>query len=1406
MGNFRTKEDDLSKISTSIYVTNFPDTFTAKELFQTCKQYGHVVDAFIPNKRSKEGKKFGFVRFINVFNTERLVSNLCTIWVNRSKIQANIARFCRSPLNNNNVKSKYNEARKSGGDYDMRTKGLSNSSSFASVVAKKQNASAVEVENVPTIVLEDDCLKTNDLSCSLMGRVKEFAALTNLKSALRNEDFNPVGRLAWVEVEGVPYKLWTVKTFNKIAAKWGDLLAMDDMGESCYHSRRVCVRTNIQLNIFECFKIVYKGKVYWLRAKEVLGWEPELVEDSDGEDEEEEEHSDKASLDGELKEQDDENDAGHSNLEAVPETIFNNLSDSKTNVSEDPFGVYKLLQKNGKDRKETDQNVNQSLQFPPGFTPVDKEQSSRINGEEVVIEKHNEGVQNEDQEGVQENFQQADTIEESVSNGRFKDTKNHRSGGSFMCLMEEVVKVGSTMGYNMEGVINNMSQIIETQGESMVNFMSIQETKMEIMELISVRNCWGNYAFNYVHSNAVGNSGGILCVWDSNSFVKESHTILDFFVIIRGKWLKSGIDLIIVAVYGPHDPRDKRMVWEYLSYVINQWNGNVVVMGDFNEVRYKLDRFGSVFNVQGAEEFNAFIADVGLEEVPLGGSSFTWCHKSATKMKLDGFSNFVSDVWKSAPGVKDNGIKNMAGKLKYLKGKIREWIKSSKEKGNSDSVRFKEDLRVLDEKIDKKDGSNELVQRRTDLIKDINHLDQIRSMDLAQKSKMAIRGVMVDGEWIDDPMNVKRGFQSFFGLDLVKTCGLHRISIENAITLSCYHMSNKLNWNEWDQRGVESSEKDVFEAVHHFFVYGDIPKGCNASFITLIPKISAANMVNDFRPISLIGSIYKIIAKILANRLVGVLDELVNEVQSAFIVNRQILDGPFILNEMLQWCKSKKKQSLIFKVDFEKAYDSVRWDFLDEVLSKFGFGSIWRKWIQVCLNSSRGSILINGSPTEEFQFYKGLKQGDPLSPFLFILAMESFHLSFQRVVDSGMFKGLYLNNSLCLSHMFYADDVIFVGNWSDENIKYLMLVLDVFKSASRLKINLNKSKIMGINVEGHKVKQAANKIGCLILSCPFSYLGSKVGVSMSRIQDWREVIDKMKHRLSKWKMKSLSIGGRLTLLKSVLGSIPIFNMSIFKVPLMVLKEMESIRGRFFNGHEFGSRKASWIKMGEGNGQTTRFWFDDSYQGGVLKDLCLRMYTLETCKDVSVYEKMQNTSVSDSFRREIRGGREEAQFNVLKGVAKSVKWRKIDDVRLSNVGLKTRWVKSVPIKVNVLSWKVMVEALPTRLNMSRRDWQDGVEVVINVRTSRYIRLLNYCLNIIAKLPSLPLKSPVYHEPSVASVVSASVVDRSIGIDNPHLSLGSQADLWCIEHLRYYFLGCLAEHPTFMGHSNLLIEVR
>nr|GEX87021.1 RNA-directed DNA polymerase, eukaryota [Tanacetum cinerariifolium] len=214
-------------------------------------------------------------------------------------------------------------------------------------------------------------------------------------------------------------------------------------------------------------------------------------------------------------------------------------------------------------------------------------------------------------------------------------------------------------------------------------------------------------------------------------------------------------------------------------------------------------------------------------------------------------------------------------------------------------------------------------------------------------------------------------------------------------------------------------------------------------------------------------------------------------------------------NEVLQWCTKKKKKSLIFKVDFEKAYDSVRWDFLDDVLKKFGFGNKWCNWIQCCLKSSRGSILVNGSPTEEFQFFKGLKQGDPLSPFLFILIMESLHLSFQRVIDAGLFKGIQLNKEICLSHLFYVDDAIFVGQWSDGNINTLMHVLDCFHYVSGLKINMSKSKIMGLYVNDTIVHQAESKLGCLVLNSPFLYLGTKVGGAMSRVPAWKEIVDKV---------------------------------------------------------------------------------------------------------------------------------------------------------------------------------------------------------------------------------------------------------------------------------------------------------
>nr|GEV46357.1 hypothetical protein [Tanacetum cinerariifolium] len=211
---------------------------------------------------------------------------------------------------------------------------------------------------------------------------------------------------------------------------------------------------------------------------------------------------------------------------------------------------------------------------------------------------------------------------------------------------------------------------------------------------------------------------------------------------------------------------------------------------------------------------------------------------------------------------------------------------------------------------------------------------------------------------------------------------------------------------------------------------------------------------------------------------------------------------------------------MFFKVDFAKAYDSVRWDYLLDVLEAFGFGAIWCKWIRGTFSFAKASILVNGSPSKEFSFHRGLKQEDPLAPYLFILVMESLHLSFRRVIDEGLYKG--------------------------------------------------------VGVSRQVVEHAASFIGCTVMHNRFHYLGVMVGERMSCHKAWDNTILKLRSRLSKWKEKTLSIGGRLTLLKFVLDATPLYSMSIFKVPRGTLKMMEAIRSRFFNGAGQIDKKITWV--------------------------------------------------------------------------------------------------------------------------------------------------------------------------------------------------------------------------------------
>lgn len=223
-------------------------------------------------------------------------------------------------------------------------------------------------------------------------------------------------------------------------------------------------------------------------------------------------------------------------------------------------------------------------------------------------------------------------------------------------------------------------------------------------------------------------------------------------------------------------------------------------------------------------------------------------------------------------------------------------------------------------------------------------------------------------------------------------------------------------------------EKDVLRVVNEFYVHGVWTKGCNSSFIALIPKKDSPQGLNDFRPISLVGCIYKIVSKLLANRLKEVLPKVIGEEQSAFLSGRSMMDSIVTANELIHDARIRKKQLLIFKVDFEKSYYSVRWDFLVYVMRRMHFNERWIKWIEGCLKSARVSVLVNRSPSEEFGMGRGLRQGDPLAPFLFLIVAEGINCLFHQAVRLEKFVGYGLGreNEVRASILQFADDTFFL--------------------------------------------------------------------------------------------------------------------------------------------------------------------------------------------------------------------------------------------------------------------------------------------------------------------------------------------------------------------------------------------
>ncbi|GJY36338.1 RNA-directed DNA polymerase, eukaryota [Tanacetum coccineum] len=444
---------------------------------------------------------------------------------------------------------------------------------------------------------------------------------------------------------------------------------------------------------------------------------------------------------------------------------------------------------------------------------------------------------------------------------------------------------------------------------------------------MEIKFLWGNSLFEASISEAIGNSGGILCVWDPNVFSKSNHVVSDNFVVVYENWIPNNMELLIISVYAPQSIR-----------------------------------IGSIFNQHGANVFNSFILNSSLVDVQLEGYAFTWAHPSAAKMsKLDrflvseglisifphmsaicldrhlsdhrpillrdviadfgaipfrlynswldwdGFGSLVSNIWNSTILIDRNGMVRFIKKLQILKKEIRLWNMSMRKKQSAHINDIKTELRTIDATLDQGGVTDELLLARMDLMKKFHDSKSYEVRDQIQKAKIkwAIEGDENSSFML---LELEKPVSCDEIRDAVWDCGTNKSPGPDGFSFEFFRKF-------WDVIGP-----DMCVAVEWFFSHNTFTRGCNSSFISLIPKIHDPKFVSDYRPISLIGSLYKVVTKILSRRLSFVISDLISDVQTAFLPKRQILDGPFVIDELLSWCKRKKHQAMIFKADFAKAY------------------------------------------------------------------------------------------------------------------------------------------------------------------------------------------------------------------------------------------------------------------------------------------------------------------------------------------------------------------------------------------------------------------------------------------------------------------------------------------------------
>ncbi|WOG84202.1 hypothetical protein DCAR_0103384 [Daucus carota subsp. sativus] len=1181
----------------TIFLHNIPENATGSQIWRLFKSCGHVLDIILPKKRDVRGSRYGFVHTISELEAGAIINN---------------AKMDRAL----------------GGRISMSINGISNQQGRGQGKANWENKTnpkdfgkkmfeftELEIdEEVETALLECKIgFSWFEESATIMQERLNDIGLENYRItslSKRKESDHIISKVTWIECKGLPMPAWKDENLKAITSRFGEWISWTYQSDSLneFFNPLICIDTVLPDNICDRMKVLpmefsnnqeHVGSVN--TQKDVTGLS----------------HSERISsgsvTNGPLpiiempmsKEQDSkekiiEGGGLIKNLRVITPTSQRHSSEFRSYVSSPEESSNTSHQHDSLPGSEIcNSELNSSIQTD---LCIDVSKKLRVKSNRGRPKKVNNGVRNPFEIGIKfkgrkrkagggRKVNRSRRVKEAPNCLQIVSTK--LTGRSTMEALE-IIRSAELMGLEIKGdrelAVKEIARKLDNGEFHVVSVYSPLDLSLKMSLWEDIRNI-----LSLIDKEPLAVVGDFNCIRrrSEQGNCVYSRKDMDLF----DGWIEDCNLLELPLLndmytwFGPVGKKSKldRILVNHEWFQTGNWNVK------------SLSR-------KHSDHSPLFTFMVGMSRV---SKPFKIFNCFLTEELFEGIQKEMwrDDQWRS---------QNIHVVLKRIKTKIKEMTRGSRDKINTEILALENKLRIADNStVDQgwktqgeiREQLLQLYSKRESMLKQKARLSWLKLGDgntsffhrtvQIRRHRNNIKRIIWNDVWISDPEGIKRTFfqffSSFYKLEVTSPLGLGMLTlpwledhaksslIKPILVQEVEAVLHNLEDDKApgpDGLNIRSLKflwpiikSKIMCFLEHFQSTATLPTGINASFIALIPKIAEPTLVNHYRPISLINSAVKLLTKILASRLACHMNAIVSDSQTGFIKGRQASESILLVKEIVHSIQKGKGRGMVLKLDFEKAFDTVKWEFLFEVLAKMNFDQKWIGWIKGLLETARVSILVNGSPTKEFVPSRGLRQGDPLSPLLFNLVGEVLSSMLHKTSQKGIFKGFSLGKAMQpITHLQFADDtIVFVDN-TLESISGVKKVLQCFQMISGLKINYEKSEIFAHNSSFSTQMEGARIFGCKVGQWPMTYLGVPIGISSKRRIFWEPLVKKFHSKLATWKADILNLAGRTTLVKSVLDSLPTYWLGLHMIPPGVCDKIERIRRDFLWGSVGGKEE------------------------------------------------------------------------------------------------------------------------------------------------------------------------------------------------------------------------------------------